>query len=133
MSQYFLNKPHSDKQSACALGLLQNVNALLREAEDNSAFIEQIDPDTGTGISGARGGTGDGGFRLSTATTGAPNSAHKEARAVDVYDPHNILDDWITDEILERFKLYREHPNSTPGWCHLTTRPPASGNRTFVP
>jgi hypothetical protein len=57
----------------------------------------------------------------------------KQGRAVDVYDPDGHLDAWITDDILEDFGLYREHPDSTSTWCHLTDRAPGSGHRTFWP
>ncbi len=131
--EYFGAKTHSDVQDALASDLLRRVNDLIAEAVDDGAFTETIDPDTGTQISGSKGGAGDGGFRLSSATTGSPNSSHKEAKAVDVYDPTGKLDSWITDDILEKHGLYREAPESTFGWCHLTTRPPHSGKRTFHP
>jgi hypothetical protein len=100
-----------------------------------------IDPDTGTEISGSRRGRGDGGFRLETSTTGRAFSAHKEARAVDDYDPDNAFDRWLNEfefgegqnDKLEEHGLYREHPQSTNTWCHLTTRAPPSGKRTYYP
>lgn len=115
-----------------AAGLIRKVNALLTRAEQEGAYSWPIDPDTGTNISGSKGGAGDGGFRLSTSTTGAPKSTHKKAHAVDVYDPANILDNWITDAILEEFGLYRETPTKTPGWAHLQDTPPGSGDRTYM-
>jgi len=92
-------------------------------------------PNTGRQISGSKGGAGDGGFRLPTSTTGAPNSSHRDAMGVDVYDPDEILDKAITknEQGLIIHDLYREHPEATPGWCHLTTRAPASKKRTFRP
>jgi hypothetical protein len=116
-----------------AVQLLSRVNTLLMRAAEEGAYLWVEDPDTGSCISGSRGGSGDGGFRLSTATTGRPGSSHKEGQGVDVYDPDNDLDEWITDEILEQSGLYREHPDHTPGWCHLQTRAPGSGRRTFLP
>lgn len=113
--------------------LLGRVNDLLDEARECGAYNDPVDPDTGTCISGSRGGSGDGGFRFHNSATGAPKSAHKQARGVDVYDPTNRLDTWITDEVLERFGLHREHPDATPGWCHLQDVPPGSGRRTFRP
>jgi hypothetical protein len=74
-----------------------------------------------------------GGFRPQNATQGAPHSSHKEARAVDVYDPGGKLDAWLNDAKLEHYGLYREHPDATQGWCHLTDRAPGSGRRTFMP
>lgn len=109
-----------------ALILLRRVNALLASRGQPD---RPRNPRTGTQVSGTR----DGGWRPKACLTGAPNSAHKDARAVDVYDPGNSLDAWVTDDILEEHGLYREHPDSTPGWSHLTTRAPASGHRTFIP
>lgn len=131
--QYFAAKPHTPEQEAEATALLANVNSLLTEALLDGGVPEVLCPNTGTQVSGSKGGSGDGGFRLQTATTGSGRSSHKEARGVDVYDPGDKLDAWITDEILESHGLYREAPESTPGWCHLTTRAPGSGHRTFQP
>lgn len=128
-AQYFQAKPHTDADEACCTELLDRVSAMF-------AFLQVeplICPNTGTQISGSKGGAGDGGFRLQTATTGAAMSSHKLAQAVDVYDPQNSLDDMVTDEVLEQFNLYREAPDSTPHWLHLTTRAPHSGHRTFQP
>ena len=132
VDQYFGAKPHSDEQRAAALHLLGKVNSMMDEAEA-TGVVFSIDPDTGTQISGSKGGAGDGGFRLPEATTGSPKSAHKRAMAVDVYDPGGKFDAWINDDMLECYDLYREHPDSTPGWCHLQTRCPLSGRRTFTP
>ena len=126
---YFGQKPHSAQDTTNAFELLRRVNGLL----DYLKWSYRIDPDTGSCISGSKGGSGDGGFRLRTSTTGAANSPHKLACAVDVYDPENELDDMITDELLTKFNLYREHPKHTPGWCHLQCVPPKSGRRTFIP
>lgn len=130
--EYFQAKPHSEEQEAAARALLDKVNELLDWAR-LGGFMGPIDPDTGTQISGSKGGAGDGGFRLSQATTGRPGSKHKSAHAVDVYDPGDVLDRIISDADLERFGLYREHPDDTPGWCHLQDVPPGSGKRTFKP
>ena len=61
------------------------------------------------------------------------NSKHRSAQAVDVYDPAGALDGWLTDDKLVKFGLFREHPDDTPGWCHLQSVGPRSGNRVFVP
>lgn len=113
--------------------LLFRVNTLLRDAESLGVYVAKRDPDTGSQISGTKNGAGDGGFRLSTSLTGSPKSSHREGKAVDVYDPGDLLDNWLTDKTLETYGLYREHPDSTPGWCHLQTNPPGSGNRTYRP
>lgn len=134
IEQYFGNKVHSQEQEANAVELLDSVNALLDEAEKFGAYAGWPCPHTGTQISGCHGGAGDGGFRLPDTTTGRPLSSHKEAKGIDVFDPDGSLDMWITRKVLEKFNLYREHPDYTKdGWCHLTKRPPKSGCRTFIP
>lgn len=107
--------------------LLAHVNALLDSRPPGVGL--RINPRTGTLVSGET----FGGWRPADCPIGAPKSAHKTAEAVDLYDPDAALDTWITDEILERHALYREHPDDTPGWCHITTRAPGSGRRTFKP
>jgi hypothetical protein len=140
LEQYFAKKPHTKEHSANAFDLLGKVNELLTDA-NSDGFKRTIDPDTLSEISGSKGGSGDGGFRLSNATTGRPMSSHKEAKGVDVYDPLNALDNWLSkfedgkgnNAMLSKYGLYREHPYATPTWCHLSTRAPKSGRRTFYP
>ena len=104
--------------------LLRRVNALLEQAPH-----APINPVTGSQVSGEKWG----GYRTQDCPIGAPKSAHKTGEAVDLYDPQGSLDAWLTDERLESAQLYREAPAATHGWCHLTTRAPASGHRTFNP
>ena len=138
--QYFGHKPHGEDHEKAALDLLGRRNALRAEWMKATGKECPIDPDTGTEISGSRGGNGDGGFRLATATTGKQFSSHKEAKGVDDFDSENEFDIWLdqfeTDggnTKLEEYGLYREHPSATITWCHLTTRAPGSGKRTFYP
>lgn len=139
VEQYFA-KPRSADQEAAATDLLQRVNELLADAYTHGVY-EFIDPDTGSQISGTKGGSGDGGFRLPDSKTGPPGSSHRQAMAVDVYDPTDELDTWLDEferdggqnSMLEKHGLYREHPSATNGWCHLSTRAPRSGKRTFLP
>ena len=133
LSQYFAGKPHDEDQQDLATDLLDSVNELCEAYEADTGFQLLTCPNTGSQVSVSKNGHGDGGFRLQTATTGKQNSSHKEARAVDIFDPGNRLDHWITDDILEAHGLYREAPDSTNSWCHLTTRAPHSGRRTFQP
>src|SRR3990167_1686589 len=140
LTDYFQGKLHDAEHEIMADDLLVRVNELLAEAERAGVALA-VCPNTGTWISGSKGGAGDGGFRLLTSTTGSARSSHKEAKAVDVYDPGGRLDDWLDDfEVgvgdntkLAEHGLYREAPNATNGWCHLTTRAPGSGRRTFNP
>ena len=113
---------------AAAETMLEKVNALLDEAEVNG-YEPQINPHTGCQVAGET----NGGFRPMDCPVGVPASAHKHARAVDVYDPGNDLDAWVNDSILTTYGLYRENPSETPNWIHLSDRPPSSGRRTFNP
>lgn len=146
--QYFGAKPHTLQQEDMARVLLDAVNAMLDEYQQATGLGPDIDPDTGTEISGSKNGSGDGGFRLPGASTGRGNSSHKVLPAdmptgagVDCSDQDNGLDNWLDqfktgdggNTKLEEYDLYREHPESTPTWCHLTNRSPASDKRTFYP
>ena len=76
------------------------------------------------------------GFRTAEANkaaSGSRASNHLTGKACDLQDPNGFLDAAITDALLTRFDLYREHPLHTPGWVHLQTVRPRSGNRTFSP
>ena len=102
---------------------------LLRAAQANGVTLD-LSPATGTIIS-----LPGGGWRPPEYKTGAPNSAHKQGMAVDLHDPDGDLDSWIMGRqyLLADLGLAIEHPASTRGWCHITTRIPPSGNRVFYP
>lgn len=108
--------------------LLDAVNALLEECIANG-WIPRVNPATGTLISGSQ----NGGFRPQACPIGAPTSSHKTGEGVDIADVGDKLDSMVDDAMLERNGLYREHPDDTPNWCHLTTRAPRSQRRTFKP
>lgn len=65
----------------------------------------------------------------------APGSRHISCLAIDLADRNGDLDAWCLAnlEVLAELGLWLEHPDATPGWCHLQTRPPRSGNRVFSP
>jgi hypothetical protein len=138
--QYYA-KPHTEAQKDRTVDLLSRVEALALEFYAETGEPPDIDPDTGTEISGTHGGDGDGGFRMPSSTTGAQNSSHREGGGVDKSDQANKLDRWLDkfedgkggNSMLKKHDLYREHPSTTPTWCHLTTRAPPSGKRTFYP
>ncbi len=111
-----------------ATDLLGKVNDLLHDGEA-AGVVPKINPKTGTMVAGET----LGGFRPQDAPIGAPQSAHKQGMAVDLYDPDGKFDAWVTDALLTKHGLYREAPSATPTWCHLTTRAPKSGRRTFIP
>lgn len=129
LDQYFAayagHEAITDQHREDAAALLRRVNELLEAAPYKPAK----NPKTGTLVSGTK----DGGWRPPECLTGVPSSAHKQGQAVDIYDPLGRLEACITDEILEQFGLYREAPDHTMGWVHLTTRAPQSGKRTFIP
>jgi len=150
LDQYFgARKAHIEatpEKYAAADELLGRRNRLREEYYAATACEPDIDPDTGTEISGKKNGSGDGGFRVSTTTTGAGDSSHKEGKGVDDSDQDDEFDLWLNQfEVpmpngqpggntkLEEYGLYREHPDTTLTWCHLTTRAPGSGKRTFWP
>ncbi len=140
VEQYFA-KPRPAEHEANARELLRRRQALREEWMAATGKTCSVDPDTGCEISGVARGDGDGGYRTPGSRTGAAGSSHRSGEGVDDYDPDNELDTWLDqfedgkggNSKLARHGLYREHPSATPGWCHLTTRAPGSGHRTFYP
>ena len=142
--QYFKGREHSAEQETLADDLLSRVNALIAKYEKDTGNEVPQHSHTNSRIAPAGSkdldqvsGIHEGGFRFPDCPQGSLHSSHKildgKGAGVDVYDPDNEFDDWITDEVLEEFGLYREHPDSTDTWCHLTNRSPNSGHRTFFP
>lgn len=118
----------TDEISSNADTLIGRVNLFLDECQ-SLGWEPKINPSTGTYISGQD----NGGWRPPECPIGAPSSSHKQGQGVDIADADGSLDALVTDELLARHGLYREHPEATLTWCHLTTRPPKSGKRTFFP
>lgn len=89
------------------------------------------DPDTCCGVGGEK----YGGFRPKDCPIGAPSSKHKQALAVDRYDPENEIDAWCLAHpaVLAECGIWIEHPSATPGWSHWQCVPPKSGRRFFYP
>lgn len=136
IEDYFrLNERHrTPALDATAEAMLEKVDALRAEAE--AAGVDfGIDPDTGTEISGAKGGSGAGGFRPPGSVFGAPSSAHKTAHAVDVYDPARRFASWCMAHLerVSAYGLHLEDPRWTPGWVHLQDVPPRSGKVVYIP
>jgi len=65
----------------------------------------------------------------------SPHSRHLSCQAVDLRDADGALDTWCLRNLhaLEVLGLWLEHPDATPGWCHVQTVPPRSGRRVFMP
>lgn len=135
IAQYFHDKEHSIEHEVNATRLLAKVNKLLQLSSDCGVYADWVDPDTGCQISGSKGGSGDGGYRLSNSLTGMPNSKHKSANAVDVYDPDRRLAQWCLDSrvALADAGLYCEDFRYTPVWLHFQDIPPKSGKRIYIP
>jgi len=130
VGKYINSKDFTMERKANAIRMLVVINdAIMQMQHDNVLF--QTNPATNSQVSGQT----DGGFREQSCPIGAPNSAHKEGLAVDIYDPHEDIDNYLTEnpEFLVTHCIYREHPSKTIGWCHLTIRSPASGKSTFFP
>ena len=120
----------TDEVRSNAEELLLRVNALLEDA-----FRDGIDLSLNKQTDSYVSGTQYGGFRPQSCPICAPKSAHKTGQAVDIYDPWDALDEWIDKHpaCLEAHDLYREASSATRRWCHLSTRAPKSGKRTFLP
>ena len=133
LQDYFSDKPHPNEYNLNALTLLYRVNNLIAAYTTDTGKLPEINPITGSQVSGSKGG--DGGFRLPTSTTGSSRSAHKLGMAIDLYDRGEHLDKWLDakPDALIKYDLYREEPASTINWLHLSTRKPLSGKRTFKP
>ena len=108
----------------------------LQERMEADGVVFHINPKTGTTISGEV----YGGFRPQDCPIGAPESSHKQGKAVDRYDPYNQIDDWLLahPEALAEFGIFIEHPDKTPHWSHwaiktLPSDPPHSGHHIFYP
>lgn len=71
--------------------------------------------------------------KYNEAAGGVPNSTHLVCMACDFRDADGSLDKFCQENIplLEQCGLYLEHPDHTPGWCHLDIRP--RNNRIFLP
>jgi hypothetical protein len=133
LQDYFGDKAHPTEYNLNALTLLYRVNNLVAAFVTDTGEISVNNPATGNQVSGSKGG--DGGFRLPTSLTGSSKSAHKLGMAVDIYDKGQHLDNWLdkNPDALIKYDLYREEPSATINWCHLGTRKPLSGKRTFAP
>lgn len=67
------------------------------------------------------------------AVGGSKKSAHMSCEAVDLEDKDGRLKRFLTEDLLDKYDLYMEHPDATPSWCHIQTRATKSGARVFKP
>ena len=119
----------TERQMA-AIFLLDKCTELEKEMIADGVVFP-INPKTGSGVSGEV----YGGFRPQSCPIGAPQSNHKAGRAVDLYDPYGHIDMWCMahQPRLREHGIFIEHPDSTPGWSHWQSVPPASGKTVFQP
>lgn len=125
------------KSKDVTIAIIDNAKALVNECNrlierlEGEGVILIINPLTQSLI----GGETLGGFRPQDCPIGAPQSAHKQGLAVDIYDPDNKIDNWLykNQSALKEFKLYFEHPAATNHWSHWSLRAPKSGRRFFYP
>jgi hypothetical protein len=121
VSEYLMGRdeeyPLSEEMYKNTTELVKTVNCLLRELGIKRWKIN----------SGYRPG------KYNEEAGGSTRSAHLTCEAVDLADPDGELKGRITEALLVKYDLYMEHPNSTPTWCHLQSRPTRSGRRIFKP
>lgn len=115
------------------LRLLPKVNTLMQIASADGVVF-QVNPATKTQVAGQT----YGGFRPQDCPQGAPQSAHKEGLAVDIYDPDGSIDNWLltapaAQRAIADLDMYFEHPSATIGWSHWSIKRPSSGKRFFYP
>lgn len=62
-------------------------------------------------------------------------SKHLSGQAVDIFDPHQVLQKWLLENVekLEDLGLYCEDFAYSPNWVHFQTVAPKSGKRFFIP
>ena len=130
--QWLTHPDVTEEVMASSIVLLEKVNTVLQLAIDDRVKLK-INPVTGVYVSGAFHGLG--GFRPRNATQGASRSSHKEGKGIDIYDFAGDLDAWCMAhlDILKGYGLCMEHPDETPHWCHLSSRPQPNGKTVFHP
>jgi hypothetical protein len=66
---------------------------------------------------------------------GSSQSKHLFAQAIDVSDPDHVFNKWLCSNVglLRERGCAIESPMATPGWTHLQTIIPNSGNIIFSP
>lgn len=138
IADYFgkYGKSHKDVtpgRYANAQRLLVKVNSLMTIASANGIEFT-INPKTNSQVSGDT----NGGFRPQDCKIGAPQSAHKQGLAVDIYDPKGEIDEWLNHskearEAIRDLDMYFEAMSATVGWSHWSILKPASGKRFFFP
>lgn len=106
--------PDREKSEELTEEVKKTAEAFLAVLND---FLEELTPGVEHKVSS--------GFRPSTVNSKLPNAAkkslHMTGLACDLEDPDNELDKLIQSkpELLDKYGLWLEHPDSTPKWTHL--------------
>ena len=114
--------------------IITNAKETLRRA---NLLLDRYEKEAG--VCGPRGCTS--GWRPAAVNAATPRAAKKSnhmlAKAIDIADATGNLDKWLMtpagQKALVEIGLWMEHPSATPGWAHVQTAPPGSGNRVFYP
>lgn len=130
--------PYADHPAVQAAVIQRHGDIICARATQllRSAVVDGVPLDLNQRLHSEISGAGNGGVRPPDATVGAPLSAHKDGRALDLYDPKRLIMAWLLGagrQMLETLELYVEHPQWTRSWVHVQYGPPKSGNRFFVP
>ena len=136
LTQYFMGRDITHEH---ALGSDLRENARRTVAAANSLLLFA----KGAGVvlkPGSDWGMVRSGWRpaaINAATPGASRtSLHMRCMAIDLEDVDHTLAVWCNanaSTVLRDLGLWLEHPDHTPTWCHVQTKPPGSGNRVFRP
>lgn len=126
LSDYFMGR---DLTHACELDatLCANARVIVARANELLRLIGAVD---------ARVNSGWRPHSINAAIPNAsPRSRHLTCEAIDLRDEDGVLDAWCMHNLdrLDALGLWLEHPDATPGWCHVQTVPPRSGRRVFMP
>jgi hypothetical protein len=125
LADYFMGR---DRLHAAELSAALRTNAALTVERANALLAR-------AGIAG----TVNSGWRPQAINAALPNasprSKHLSCQAIDLDDEDDALDTWCLRNLsaLEEIGLWLEHPDATPGWCHVQIVPPRSGCRVFNP
>lgn len=123
--------PEREKHPECTYEVILNTDRLLAKVNKLLDRIGYFHTERKPAITS--------GFRPSTVNSKvskATRSAHLTGEAVDIYDPTGYISKCIrasVTDLLTQYDLYMEDESATPGWCHLTDRPPNSKKRIFKP
>jgi hypothetical protein len=139
LQQYFGGRRETHPLE-CSPGIEANAARTITIANDLLLILEQFGvpvlANPGGDFAGSKLNSGWRPPSLNACTPHASaTSLHMTGEALDLHDPAGQIDAWLMNpqgqHTLERLGLWLEHPDSTPGWCHVQTRPPRSGNRVF--